>query len=78
MIKDKEAIAPKTVEDGISPLTAVLIYRHVNQIGQKPNSRSYSGIVAVPSGHFAVYGGSSLSVFNDLRTLEPDSMTWKM
>ena len=62
----------------IKPLVGVLIYKHVNQIGQKPNSRSFSGIVSLPSGKYGMYGGSSLSVFNDLRTLEPDNMEWKM
>ena len=62
----------------IKPMTGVLIFKREHQIGQKPNSRSFLGVATIPSGKFVVYGGSSTTVLNDLRTLEADNMEWKL
>ena len=62
----------------IRPMVGCLIYKRVNQIGPKPASRSFAGVAALKSGKFAVYGGTSNSVMNDLRTLEPDNMEWQL
>jgi len=46
--------------------------------GSKPNTRSFSGVAVSSKGKFAMYGGAASTVFNDLRTLDPDTMQWKI
>ena len=62
----------------VRPMVGVLIKKHRNKGGHKPNTRCFSGVAATAHGKFAMYGGSSSTVFNDLRTLDSLTMEWRI